>query len=672
MRDFLRFFLSSADQARVNPASVTAVDLSPAVNSFGGDITQISFTINNPAAGAPQLLPIFPGIMIYEAEPGAPGDLPEPADIILTPTGYAKWRTRGTLLVGWNNNKIEAGMLEHGLGLEVQPNMSWYWPVQLPETFMLTTLTSGLRKVDVIDPTSGKKIKPAHPDWPKHAVSRFLQGRYFPELRLGSTAADDDVVKNSMPTAVMSSNGEVTLTIAIARWQHPQDGSPEELSKLTPSLSIFSPFNARYGGIPARHVYRSLRAHLIDAGPSAPLADKILHPWPRARRYFPFRLTRTWQDVPNFSVQFPLRHAKVMTGPSSSLELRIPPHGVVYVPQDPANPPPPLPVLTLDSIMPSTTPPTTFLDGMTPDAWKVRSGTSPIPLSNSSVTHVILRRPMGEEILADSDFPNPDEDRCTYMSLRRATRAFVDHRLTGGRLTHEGRKTQDVTKRLMVAAWNTDSAKILWNNNPTPGPNKIDGDRPGKQARRLEKIWQLFFPDIVPAKVIDSSGSTHRTVFLDGGRMMYSLWQSNEDAFAGNGSKRNFSNDHVAMGAPGAIVSVGLSKGFLTTTIPHKNPSPTEPEIQNNVSEMLQKLTPGCLLQYWSTREGYQLERSRSGTIQSGHSPIFQEYMLDASGNKVGIKIVDQNGNNIQCPVVNGRIKYGVRKDIWIAAQWDD
>jgi hypothetical protein len=46
--------------------------------------------------------------------------------------------------------------------------------------------------------------------------------------------------------------------------------------------------------------------------------------------------------------------------------------------------------------------------------------------------------------------------------------------------------------------------------------------------------------------------------------------------------------------------------------------------------------------------------------------------MLDASGNKVGIKIVDQNGNNIQCPVVNGRIKYGVRKDIWIAAQWDD
>ena len=101
MRDFLRFFLSAADQARVNPASVTAVDLPPPVNSFGADMARISFKINDPAAGAPQLLPIFPGIMIYEAEPGAPGNLPEPADIVLTSAGYSTWRTRGSIAQNW-------------------------------------------------------------------------------------------------------------------------------------------------------------------------------------------------------------------------------------------------------------------------------------------------------------------------------------------------------------------------------------------------------------------------------------------------------------------------------------------------------------------------------------------------------------------------------------------
>jgi hypothetical protein len=666
MRDFLRFILSEADQARVDSASVTVIDTPPG-NSTGADHALISFRITNPAAGAPQLRPAFPGFLRYEASPVAPGNLPEPQDIVLTPAGYATWRTRGTLLIRTRDTKLDEWIRQHGSGLEERPNLAWYWPVQLTETFMLTTLTSGLRKEKIGISTNGE-IKPTNPNWPKHAVSRFLQGLYYPALRLGTTAPDDDVVKHSMPSVVMEPNGNVTLTIAMAHAQPPQDSDLEQLDAITPDVDKLSPFHARNPGIPARHFYRLVRDHLIDGGPTAPLADLVLKSWPHARRYFPFKITRTWQNIPNFSVVFPSRSVKVITSPTSSIVLRIPAHGVVYVPQDPATPEPQPPELKLESILPSTNPPTTFLDGATANAWRVKSSTDPVPLSTTSVTHVILRRPLREEILADPVFPEPEENRCTYMSLRRVTRAFVDHRVTGGRLTHEVPKTLEPTRDLMIAAWNTNSAKILWNGKPSPGDLF-----PGQASRRMEKIWRLFFPDIVPAKVIDSSGSTDRTVLLDGGQMMYSLWQSNQQAFANNGSKRNFSNDHVGMGAPGAIFSVGLSKGFLTTTIPHINPSPTELEIKNNIDEMLNSLTPGCVLQFWVKRVGYQRMRSRSNTDEEGHSPIFQEYLLDANGDKIGIIVVDQFGKDIRCPVREGRLTWsGVKKDIWIAAQWDD
>jgi hypothetical protein len=52
MADFLRFFLSTADQVRVAPASVTVTDLGQSLS-----------------AGPPQLCPIIPGAMLYRADP---------------------------------------------------------------------------------------------------------------------------------------------------------------------------------------------------------------------------------------------------------------------------------------------------------------------------------------------------------------------------------------------------------------------------------------------------------------------------------------------------------------------------------------------------------------------------------------------------------------------------
>jgi hypothetical protein len=279
---------------------------------------------------------------------------------------------------------------------------------------------------------------------------------------------------------------------------------------------------------------------------------------------------------------------------------------------------------------------------------------------------VILRRPLREEILADPAFPSPGGPRCTYMSLRRATRAFVDHRITGGRLTNEV-TTKKVTRDLMTAAWNPTAAKILENAKPVPSAS------PGK-ARELEKVWLLFFPDDVPAHDIDGTGNTARTPpIYKGGQMFYTLWQTIESALAANGSKRNFSNDHVGTGAPGAIVAIGLSPAFLTRP-PHAGASPTAAELTANVNDMLTLLTPGAVLQFWNLRDDYRLERDRNGPPASyGHSPMFRRYMPSVGGVPTGIVVVDQFGGDSECPVDAGRITWhGAQQDVWIAAQWDD
>ena len=257
MRDFLRFFLSTADQARVDPASVAVSDVAslPVLGALAGiGALQISFRITNPAAGAPQLRPLFPGNMQYLAQPGAPGALPEPDAVDLTPAGHATWRTLGSIAIRIKDKNVTTGLVEDGPDLEVMPTIAWYSPVRLTQAFMLTTLIAGLAKAKIPKRPSGV-VKPTDAVWPKHVVSRFLQGTYQPELRLGATAADDDVVKHAMPALEMAPNGQVSLFITMAAAQEsPQDGQASALDAFagaTPRTDPTHPINA---GIPARHV----------------------------------------------------------------------------------------------------------------------------------------------------------------------------------------------------------------------------------------------------------------------------------------------------------------------------------------------------------------------------------------------------------------------------------
>ncbi|MBK7820667.1 MAG: hypothetical protein IPJ61_06230 [Tessaracoccus sp.] len=670
-RAFLRFFLSAADAARVAPGSLR-VSEGPLDGPASMDV---SFTVLDPLAGPPQLRPLFPGALTFVADPAAPGTLPEPAATQLTPAGYATWRTRGTLRVTVTDAAVDAALKDHTSALGVQPNVAFYSPVQLSQDFLLTTLPTRLRKDTVKG--AGTVVRPANAAWPRHAVSRFLQGSHAPVLRLGTVAADDDVIAHPMPTVVMAPGGDVSLRIVVARAQSPQDGPDSALDALAPGIAAADPRHPRNAPLPAREVYRTLRPHMIDAAVGSAVPDACLASWPAARRYFPFRVTRTWQDVPNFSVLFPPRSAVVDISTAPTMTLGLPAHGVVFVPQDPGSgTPPATPSLSLTGFTPL---PTTFLDGATPDAWRVKSRTTPVVLSTAKPTHVILRRPLREEILADPVFPAPEGARCTYMSLRRATRAFVDHRVTGGRLAHERAKTAPVTRDLMAAAWPADPAapervrkalkvasRILLNANPPPSA-------PPGRARDLENVWIAFFPDDVPAQDIDGTGSLARTKVYTGGEMFYALWQTIEGVLKGNGTKRNFSNEFVGTGAPGAIVAVGLSSGFLTRP-PHAAPHPTAADLTANVDDMLTALTPGTMLQFWNLTTDYRVERSRVGDIEEyGHSPLFQRYLPVVNGKPSGIVVVDQYGDGHGCPVANGQITWGgARQAVWIAAQWDD
>lgn len=73
-RNFLRFFLSAADAARIVPGSLQ-VSEGPLDGPAAMDV---SFTVADPQAGAPQLRPLFPEASRSSPTPPHPAPCPNP------------------------------------------------------------------------------------------------------------------------------------------------------------------------------------------------------------------------------------------------------------------------------------------------------------------------------------------------------------------------------------------------------------------------------------------------------------------------------------------------------------------------------------------------------------------------------------------------------------------
>src|ERR1043166_8298919 len=169
MRDFLRFILSAADSARIDSASIQidevttapATDDDPPLQSL-----RLRFTVKDPSSGAPKLIPLIPGKVIFSAAAAASGVSPEPGDVELTSAKYATWKTEGRLSLNIEDKTVIMDLANHVGSLEVLPNRVWYAPVKITEDFLFNSLagSTGLKRSIVHDGTTSVSTTSAN--WP--------------------------------------------------------------------------------------------------------------------------------------------------------------------------------------------------------------------------------------------------------------------------------------------------------------------------------------------------------------------------------------------------------------------------------------------------------------------------------------------------------------------------
>jgi hypothetical protein len=683
MRPFLRFPLSVTDQAAI-ASSLTADDVPVALTTPAGQPFPQSLKLSFTApTTVPQVRALFPGTLTFLVSQSAPGDLPDWKAV--SRADYANYKTLGTLLVTLvADKKLWPEFAAHTSVLPVQPpNRVWYSPVRISEAFLFETLANLPGTV-----TDNGRTVPRGPDWVKHAVAAFLRGDFQPQLRLGADAGKDAVAKYAMPE-VHPAAGQVTLYITTAAGWRPQDGRDERFDELTRELvstmtERTSPRHLRNGPLPARWVLKHLQPTLIDG--SGPVATAVLTGAPPVR-YVPVRFTRAWTHEVKPAVNLPSRAIRTCSVhlPTQIVEVkdgagvvvhhqRLPAHGLVLLKDPPATF-----TITLAGGSP-------YLAGGV-NAWRKEAGTAPLPfdLTQTPAPHVIVRRPIPQEMLADKSRPTalPEaHDTCTYWSLRRTVRGMVDHYLTGGRLNWEaqskirrgrakGSSSKDVIDLLKTAWAGNPDERLVTNGQPGLDMENIVELR--AEADKLRTVLEGVFPG--PAPWVSSSPAS--TTTLTQGAVFFYLWNSRVDRFQPTATQGFFSDSDVGRGAAGAAVAQGLATyAFDPTRLPNEEPEVYADRI---VAQLLSGLRPGDLLQFWTTVTDFEGLKARQAPQGIGHSPIFLDYHL-VGGEVRGIVVIDDNGDDgsggTKCLLkvdANGRrsLKWGKYvPQSWIAARW--
>lgn len=672
MPNSVRFLFTGTALQKVIVNSMQVEDIEPggpATDPPAGSM-RLRFQQSDPAGAS--ICPLLPGTMQFLADPAAPGVIPDPATDSFTAADVDGWKTRGRILVTVAD-AVATEIESFAPQLPVKANRIWYGPVQLPPEFFFQTLTVGLKKATI--PTANGAVRTTAANWSKHAIAAFLAGQYGSVLESAADAAQDDRVRFVMPTVVVGPAGDVELTITAARAQKPQDAPDETFDDPVPMPPVgrTDPTHPRNGLIPAREIYRQMRPHMVADLAALPLMDAMLAVWPDAPRFLPIRFTRTSEVIPNCSAFFPRQSVNIRTAPAVVRQERLPAHGVVYVRQSPppvGQPAPPAPLVEvwLTGTM------KWLLGGGT--SWRDPGRTTPVPIDLAAVAepHVSVRLPMSEAMFSDTGRPAPEGLACTYLSLRRTVRALIDNRIAGGRLNFGVDVTAATTRGILLRAFAGTPASVsaVADNEPNPF-----GD-PNTLGANLEPLVRAFFPDNAPQANIP--GAPGAPTVYDQGRMFYRLWQSILEDFQNNPTKRNFADEYIGRGGPGAARAVNLA---TLRVDPVRNPGEADDAYFDRiVDQMLAGLEPGALLQFWRIDSDFINIKSRAvpGTppaIQSyGHSPLFVKYKRDNAGNVTGLTIIDQFGES-SAPITGAagqrRIQWhGDSQSIWIAANWTE
>jgi hypothetical protein len=528
------FLFNAESQKLIDATTLTAPDVAyeaaPAPGQPYPQSLRLQFKLTNPGK-KPQVRPLGPGQLEWLPDPG--GTLPEPAQAI--PANIATWPINGTLKLTIKDSEVARRMAELS-GLPVVPNVLWYSKVRLTNDFLFTSLAA-LPKTPA--PLGRKGSVPTdRSDWINHAVASFLRGRYKPELVADADPAKDSLATVAMPDVVAEA-GAAELVITAALDANAFDGVDANFENPA-DIKRSDPAHPRNGAIPARVVYRALRAPaagvMADAAVGLAIPDRTLEWDPQlGPRYFPVRFTRVWQAIPDCSVHFPSQVVQAEWRPLGIVKRqRLAAHGWLWISLPQAQ------VgagtefrLTVSN--PSARPEREmlWLKGETKDAWMKAAENVPVDYDLAAgIPHIILRRRMGQEVVYDRrQRPTADGAACTYFSLRRFVRALVNNRIAGGRLNFESfwpgrlpkvkeRRNTAETRRLVEAALGKQAANRVLDGRPDPW-----GDI-GDSALSLIPVLEQFFPGIVPAQTID--GSTFRSPGnkYSLGLAAYFVWQS--------------------------------------------------------------------------------------------------------------------------------------------------
>ena len=712
-----RFFFTAADQQNIKLSSATIVDApfspDPVRSSSTPDYPQslvASFELFDVSA-PPQVHPLMGGMLQFIADPNAPGGLPNLAlneGQFWTASEYVTWRVQGSLLVrtaqlGSNSGDDVFG--SHATQLVIKPTRIWYRNVVLTQEFLFETLPNALAKQDIIGPgvtllPRGGDTQPGDPNpdrpWARRVVYEFLRGRYIVRYDPSQTLAMPVVAEGA-------AFGRRELGIAAAATETVvRDDVPYVLHDEN------DPFDVVNGAIPARHVYRVLASAMSDvSGAGTEFAQRVLSLDPSSPQYDPaapsyarIHFTRTWKAYLNqntpiiaFNKLFEGRVARVEGISPATIDQRMPLHGVLWIP---VSPPPPAPgaqlTVTVFEGAVANPPLMNILDADNyPEPWKSPAPALPVqvyvPLPGAHA-HIIVRGKLRDEVLKQfGPFPTTDErsviggGACTYFTLRRFLRAFVDHRITGGGLNGEviwgGRNSASTLQLLM------DVSQVLHDRLQNDAPSWFDSKNgAGALLSVMNTLWPDLTDDCHQDWNLPNTTRAADTRFSKG-RAAYYLWQTIVERFDSNDELRNYKPTDIGRGACGALRLLGLAS--ISDALPELTPLPPqavptgaalEDVLSRGVDDVVWEAEPGDFIQFWAEpRLLFDAFSGNAGAFRPpcynplysgcafpnfGHSVVFYR---NNGGDPLTVTMIDQSG--VAAPTRYDLADDGVTRLLW-------